>query len=123
MIKQAIVMRTKYPNGGLRKGKYIAQGCHASTKFLTDIILNKEKLTSVQLEWMTSSFRKICLQVDSEEQLLEIHNAAIAANLVSHLITDSGLTEFGGIPTITCCAIGPDYDDKIDAITGSLKLY
>lgn len=40
-----------------------------------------------------------------------------------NLITDSGLTEFGGVPTKTVCAIGPDYDEKIDKITGHLKLY
>jgi PTH2 family peptidyl-tRNA hydrolase len=43
--------------------------------------------------------------------------------LVVHLITDRGLTEFGGVPTRTCLAVGPDYDDLIDPVTGGLELY
>jgi PTH2 family peptidyl-tRNA hydrolase len=38
------------------------------------------------------------------------------------LIIDSGLTEFGGVPTKTCVAIGPDIDAKIDVLTKHLKL-
>ena len=40
-----------------------------------------------------------------------------------HLIEDSGLTEFHGQVTPTCVAIGPDYSEKIDPITGNLQLY
>jgi PTH2 family peptidyl-tRNA hydrolase len=43
--------------------------------------------------------------------------------VVAHLITDRGLTEFGGTPTRTCLAVGPDYDDRIDPVTGDLELY
>ncbi|MFC1681606.1 peptidyl-tRNA hydrolase [Pseudomonadota bacterium] len=43
--------------------------------------------------------------------------------LRSYLIRDSGRTEFGGVPTLTACAIGPDDSDKIDAVTKDLKLY
>jgi PTH2 family peptidyl-tRNA hydrolase len=35
----------------------------------------------------------------------------------------AGHTEFHGEPTLTAVAIGPDYDDKIDLVTGSLTLY
>jgi PTH2 family peptidyl-tRNA hydrolase len=40
-----------------------------------------------------------------------------------HLVQDAGLTEFGGVPTYTAVAIGPDYDDRIDPVTGDLELY
>jgi peptidyl-tRNA hydrolase len=40
-----------------------------------------------------------------------------------HLITDRGLTELGGVPTRTCLAVGPDYDDLIHPVTGDLDLY
>jgi len=31
-------------------------------------------------------------------------------------------TEFHGVPTNTCLAIGPDLAEKIDSITGDLEL-
>jgi PTH2 family peptidyl-tRNA hydrolase len=38
------------------------------------------------------------------------------------LITDAGATEFHGVPTHTCCAVGPAWTDEVDAITGALPL-
>lgn len=121
-VKQVIVIRRKYPNGGIRLGKTVAQACHSSMAFLASIVQGKSELTEIQKYWLEHSFRKICVQVDSEEELVMIHEAAIAANLTSHLITDNGATEFNGVPTKTCCCIGPDLDEKIDQITGKLKL-
>ena len=62
------------------------------------------------------------MRVDSEEELMAVHDKAVAAGLVVHLITDSGKTEFHGVPTRTCLAIGPDEADKIDPVTGALQL-
>ena len=59
----------------------------------------------------------------SEAELLAVYEKALEAGLAAHLITDRGLTEFGGIPTRTCLGIGPDYDDLIDPVTGDLELY
>ena len=59
----------------------------------------------------------------SEQELLAVYARALRAGLVVHLITDGGLTEFGGVPTRTCLGIGPDYDDRIDPVTGDLELY
>ncbi len=42
--------------------------------------------------------------------------------LVSALIQDAGLTEFGNVPTYTAVAVGPDREDRVDAITGILPL-
>ena len=57
------------------------------------------------------------------QELLAVYEKALEAGLVAHLITDRGLTEFGGVPTRTCLGIGPDYDDLIDPVTGDLELY
>ena len=54
---------------------------------------------------------------------MAVYDQAREAGLLVHLITDRGLTEFGGVPTRTCLAIGPDYDDRIDPVTGDLELY
>lgn len=127
-IKQIIVLRTKYPdgNGGfknIRTGKLVAQACHASIAFLGERIMNGEKLTKLEYEWLTGLSTKVCVQVNSEQELLDIYNKAKESNITAHLITDAGLTEFHGIETMTCVAIGPDTTEKIDSITGHLKLY
>jgi PTH2 family peptidyl-tRNA hydrolase len=38
------------------------------------------------------------------------------------LVVDAGATEFHGVPTKTCCAVGPGWTDEVDAITGALPL-
>lgn len=120
-IKQVIVMRTDL---NMRKGKMIAQGAHASLSFLTRQLDQPSnlKLSKAEREWLDGNFAKICVRVDSEEALLEVFQKAKDAMLEVHLITDSGKTEFHGEPTRTCLAIGPDYSQKIDAVTGHLQL-
>ncbi|WP_106526720.1 aminoacyl-tRNA hydrolase [Chitinophaga niastensis] len=126
IVKQVIVMRKDL---NMRKGKMIAQGAHASIAFLTrhatidghtlqTNLRNPEEVA----EWMTKGFTKICLSVDSEDDLDRIYQQAIEDGLNATLITDSGLTEFGGVPTKTCCAIGPNSNEEIDRITKDLKL-
>ena len=118
-VKQVIVVRKDLK---MRRGKEIAQSCHASISFLTRKLQFSKKFTAAESEWINNGFTKICLYVNSEQELLDIHAKALAANLESHLITDSGLTEFNGVPTKTCLAIGPDLASEIDKITGNLKL-
>ncbi|MEC8023025.1 MAG: aminoacyl-tRNA hydrolase [Myxococcota bacterium] len=130
--KQVIIMRTKFPIPGdarlrgVRKGKLVAQGAHASLGALLDRGEWTEngdyllKLTPAMKDWMDGRFAKIAVKVESEQELLELHAAAVAANLPSALIRDSGRTEFHGKPTYTAVAIGPAYPDEIDPITGHL---
>jgi peptidyl-tRNA hydrolase, PTH2 family len=118
-IKQVIVIRKDL---NMRKGKMAAQASHASICFLTRRMRNKVSITDVQQKWIDGAFTKICVAVSSEAELLEIESRAIDAGLEVNLITDSGLTEFNGVPTKTCLAIGPDYSNKIDKITSHLSL-
>tara|TARA_Y100000034_G_scaffold8165_2_gene8937 strand:+ start:11616 stop:11933 length:318 start_codon:yes stop_codon:yes gene_type:complete len=104
----------------MRKGKMIAQGAHASVSFMAKKW--GKKLTTEEEEWVQGSFAKICVSVDSEEELLDIFQQAKAKMLTVHMITDSGKTEFHGEPTKTCLAIGPHRASKINPITGDLKL-
>jgi hypothetical protein len=55
-------------------------------------------------------------------ELLALHEESKAAGLIAALIQDAGLTEFGGVPTYTALAVGPDRADRVDAITGALPL-
>lgn len=125
-VKQVIVMR-RDTAPQMRAGKMVAQGSHASIAFLTRRMKSTGKrkyelvLSDVEIEWMESSFAKVCVKVESEEEFHEIHRKAKEAGLEVHMITDAGLTEFSE-PTKTCLAIGPDLSSKIDPITGHLKL-
>lgn len=114
-IKQVIVMRRDLK---MRRGKEIAQGSHASMAFLLD----SNERTEAESQWINGIFTKICLKVDSEQDLMDIHQKALDSGLKSHIITDLGKTEFHGVPTKTCLAIGPDYSSKIDEITSELTL-
>ncbi len=129
--KQVIVIRKDL---NMRRGKCVAQGCHASLKVIIDNNLNhdwldeqtgdaKEMGVEAAFDWLNGSFTKICVVVNSEEELLKVYNEAKDKGLFCSLIQDAGLTEFGGVPTYTCCAVGPNWDDEIDPITKDLKLY
>ncbi len=73
-------------------------------------------------EWFGSHFTKICLGVEDEAGLLAVYQAAMDARLPTKLIQDSGTTEFGGVPTYTCLAIGPALIEEIDKVTADLSL-
>lgn len=122
--KQVIVMRTD-TDPPMRKGKMIAQGAHASMAFLSRRVFDDHHgdpyFSDAEMQWFQNSYAKVCCRVDSEEELLDIYNKAKEAGLEVHLITDSGRTEFKK-PTKTCLAIGPDFVEKIDPITGHLRL-
>lgn len=120
MIKQVIVMRRDLK---MRRGKEVAQGAHASMAFVSNKIRNAMPLSLVEREWLDGVFAKICVRVDSEEALMKIADQAKEAGLHVEVITDSGKTEFGGVSTKTCLAIGPDEAEKIDKVTGALELY
>lgn len=123
-IKQVIVMRHDLK---MRRGKQIAQGAHASMSFICRRLqevgsVSLSDFSEVERAWLTGAFAKVCCRADSEEELMAIHDKAVAAGLEVHLITDSGKTEFHGVPTRTCLAIGPDVAERIDEITGELHL-
>lgn len=115
---------------GMRKGKMIAQGAHASLKVLLDAgaIERGETLQftlpldAALAAWLGGRFTKICVSVDSEAELDAVVARARAAGVPCALVVDAGHTEFHGVPTKTCCAVGPAWSDAVDAITGGLPL-
>jgi PTH2 family peptidyl-tRNA hydrolase len=126
LAKQVIVMRKDL---GMRKGKMIAQGAHASLKVLLDAgAADLERATfTLALDpalsaWLGGRFTKVCVSVDSEAALDAIVDRARAVGVPCALIVDAGTTEFHGVPTKTCCAVGPAWVDAVDAITGELPL-
>lgn len=135
-MKQMIVMRTDLRNTKgekVRTGKMVAQGAHASLGAVLPILrytpnpddpdcVRKINQQNKIMWWLAASFTKITLGVGSEGELLDVVMKAHAKGLITKVIADNGLTEFGGDPTITCAAIGPDTAENIDPITGHLKL-
>jgi len=126
IAKQVIVMRKDL---GMRKGKMIAQGAHASLKVLLDAgepdprgTVFTIPLDSALSAWLGGRFTKVCVSVNSEAELDAIVANARAAGVPCALIIDAGHTEFHGVPTKTCCAVGPAWSDAVDAITGGLPL-
>lgn len=123
-IKQVIVVRSDLK---MRRGKECAQVAHASLGVFTKgtpIIDNKMMidLTDDMTMWFNQSFKKIVLSCNSEVELLKLYSFAILYKLPCCLITDNGDTEFKGVKTNTCIAIGPAKSEEIDKITGYLKL-
>ena len=123
--KQVIVLRKDL---NMRKGKMVAQGAHASMKAILDRG-HTEGLDSWVIpmsaeikDWIIGRFTKVCVGVNSEEELLKIYEFAKLSGLVCSLIQDAGLTEFDGVPTYTAVAVGPADVDDINKITGELKL-
>lgn len=122
--KQVIVIRKDL---NMRKGKMCAQAAHASLAVLTGHQeysggRNKLVLDNRAYSWLKGPFTKVVVGVDSEMELKKLYNAAASFGMLCSLIKDAGKTEFHGIPTYTAIAIGPDTEEKVDAITGHLKL-
>jgi len=114
-MKQAIVVRTDIKMG---KGKLAAQVAHASvTAFIESMQKDKSKVEA----WLNEGQKKIVLKIENLDKLLELYKKAKERNLIAVLIEDKGLTQLKP-GTITCLAIGPDEDNRIDEITSSLKL-
>lgn len=127
-MKQVIIIRKDL---NMRKGKMIAQGAHASLNVLLQrvcfhddgslVIISEDEVSPALIEWINGGFKKICVSVDSEEELITLYNQAKELDILCSLIKDSGLTEFKE-PTYTAVAIGPAEDNLIDPITKHLKL-
>ncbi|MCM2325484.1 MAG: peptidyl-tRNA hydrolase Pth2 [Candidatus Woesearchaeota archaeon] len=111
-LKQVILIRDDLK---LPKGKMAAQAAHASV----EAVLRSEK--DKVKEWRMEGMGKIALKVENKTELYRYLQLAKDNDLVCALITDAGKTVIAP-GTETCLAIGPDDEDKIDELTGKLKL-
>src|SRR3982751_602769 len=81
--KQVIVMRRDLR---MRRGKEIAQGAHASLMWLALRIRQPGyTFTEAERRWLDGAFTKVCVRVDSEEELLGVVRAAQEAGVLAHL--------------------------------------
>jgi PTH2 family peptidyl-tRNA hydrolase len=136
-VKQVIVIRKDLK---MRTGKLAAQAAHAAMKVILDHMTCEKYaegstfwndccvwyMRAVESEplhrWLKGTFTKVVVYVNSEEELLELKHNAERAGILCSLVTDAGRTEFHGVRTNTAVAIGPDWTEKVDKITGHLPL-
>jgi PTH2 family peptidyl-tRNA hydrolase len=113
--KLVIVMRTDIK---MSKGKVAAQAGHAAVSASEYARRNRPEWWN---PWIMEGQRKIAVKAKSEDEILMLERKARNAGLPVVMIVDKGLTE---IPpnTITCLGIGPAPANKVDTVTGNLKL-
>lgn len=130
-VKQVIVVNHALKK--MRTGKWVSQGGHGPlAAFLNAGAFegNDEDggtftvaLSRAEWLWARHNFKKITLSAPDDATLRAIHEAALEMGLKSTPIIDSGATEFHNVPTLTLITIGPDYDDRLDALTGPEGLF
>lgn len=138
--KQMIVMRRDLK---MRKGKIAAQAGHACVEAVLLALAHEGRLEQIRVspsenwiylddegqeptplaDWFSSGIAKVCVYVDSEEELLDLAERGREKGFICALIHDAGLTEFRGEPTYTCLAFEPLRAEQIDPLTGDLPLY
>lgn len=115
-------------------GKLAAQVAHASMGALLqgsrnqvdDDLVNEYRIIPVDHDlnsWLNGRFTKVVLEINSEEELLNLYNAARTEGKRVSKIIDSGLTVFNGQPTLTCVGLGPHSPEDVKHLVGSLKTY
>ncbi|MCL2550281.1 MAG: peptidyl-tRNA hydrolase Pth2 [Methanimicrococcus sp.] len=110
--KQCVVMRTDLK---LSPGKLAVQVAHAA-------VSAAEWADKRDLEaWKDGGQKKVVLKAANLQELFELKEKARREGLPTALITDAGRTEIAP-GTITVLGIGPAQEEKIDKITGHLKM-
>jgi PTH2 family peptidyl-tRNA hydrolase len=109
-------------------GKIAAQVAHAAMGAMFNkgewIDCDKfllSRLSEVDIAWLSHKFTKITLACDSLDEMNALEAKANAEGMNVRMIIDAGDTVFRGVPTPTCLAIGPDWPERIDAVTGHLR--
>ena len=129
--KQAIVMRKDL---ACRKGELMAQTAHASMKVFVDkfdpntamgsdnIVAYTFHVTPEEHEWFEGKFTKIVLGCQTEDEIRQLEKDANDMGIPCAVIVDSGKTEFNGVPTVTCIAIGPAKAEDVESLTKQFAL-
>jgi len=112
-LKQIILVRTDLK---MSPGKVAAQVAHGAV----EAVLKSD--SSVVSKWRNAGMKKITLKVNCEKCLYRYLQEAKDFGFTTALIKDAGRTQIpSGTPTVL--AIGPVDEDKVDSITGELKIY
>ena len=113
--KQVILVRSDLK---LPPGKLASQTAHASVESVLRCLKKDKKIVE---NWRKQGMKKVVLKVLNLEELHKFNDDAKSAGIVSAVITDAGRTVVAP-GTITCLGIGPAPEEKINKLTGSLKM-
>ena len=112
MYKQAIVIRADLK---MSKGNAAVQCSHASYSAA------KKAGKAALNAWESRGQKKVVLKAKSLEELIALKDKCNKLGIANAIISDAGLTELEP-GTTTALGIGPDKDEKINKVTGSLPL-
>lgn len=112
MYKQVIILRSDIK---MSTGKKCVQCSHAS------LGAYKKGNKEIIKRWEFEGQKKVVLKVNSEEEILEFFKRVKKEKIPCFLVEDAGLTELEP-GTITALCIGPEEEEKLNKITGNLKL-
>ncbi|KAF4036499.1 Peptidyl-tRNA hydrolase PTH2 [Phytophthora infestans] len=113
--KMVMCVRTDLKMG---KGKVAAQCCHATLGAYKRAL---KRTPDAVRAWEMLGQAKVCLKVDSEEEMLALAEKAAEHGLVNYVVVDAGRTQIAP-ESKTVLSIGPAPLKAIDEITGHLKL-
>lgn len=82
----------------------------------------KVKVGSGLDDWFRGIYKKICVYVKSEQQLINLYEKVKETGLPVEMVEDIGLTKFNGQKTKTAICIGPADEVEIDKLTKRLRL-
>lgn len=124
--KQIILMRTDI---GMNAGKMISQGAHASVAAILNAGEYNDNTFEIRVDdedigpWLKGEFTKIVIECNDVVEMQRLVDQAKEDGITTAVIIDNGRTVFNGVNTLTCAAIGPATNEKINKITGHLKTY
>lgn len=102
----------------MSKGKVLAQVSHA----MVDATVKAYTQSQLFFKWRADGEKIVILKVPNEKTLMYIMNIAERKGVNYGYTVDAGLTEV--LPgTKTVGFVGPDFEDKIEKLTGQLRLY
>jgi len=114
-VKMVIAVRTDLKMG---KGKMCAQVGHG---VLAAGIKCRKKHKNLYNRYKWNGQKKICVKVNSEDELYLVQAKAQSLGLIAEVIADAGHTQIAA-GSRTVCAVGPGPESLINEVTGDLKL-
>ena len=112
-MKLVFLVRTDLAMG---RGKIAAQVAHAAVLAALGCADTPDFS-----KWLDQGQLKVVLKVPNADEFCRLAEAAKGTGLPVFLVSDAGRTQLPS-GTLTCCAIGPADDRRIDALTGDLSL-